>query len=531
MKIGKPLIIGIVLVACATFVPMLRRSASRSVRPVSDVDADAAAPGFDHEHSAALFVGVRTFKNDGLPEVPFAVDDAIDLAHLFALDDRVHLVDPRRVVIALSGDAVKPESQHRLRELQAAGARVTNADHIFEMLEQQAAIADRNGLLIASFATHGFARGGIPFILGPSSEPISTAKMLDTIAVHEVPRSLILVDACRTRISGGARGVSSSPETVVDRRMPRIRGQVMLAAVDKAYDDPMRRNGVFTAAVLDALDCKATAPRGDVTAETLGDYIERNVRKWIARNHKRHVGSAIQMVIDGEAKNMPLAHCWCKKLDLNLTVTNSMLKAFKGAREIWRRDLGGPIVSSGIADMSAIVGTPSELVAFDGGGRRLWRMAEREPLRTFKIDDLFQKHTSQIVALWGSRVSIYSADGHVISTYDHQEKLDHIAICRPTSHYAPRIVLTSANSVFVLNPKKVATGKPIWCGHLVPRSETIAKVTIADYNHDTKSDIEIATASGRKLVLDFRGKVIERSAGIEFELDRRRGLKKRLHIE
>ena len=519
MKIGKPLVIGIALAACATFVPMLRRSTSRSVRPVSELEA--AAPDFDHEHSAALFVGVRTFRNDDLPEVPFAVDDAIDLAHLFALDDRVHLVDPRRVVIALSGEAVKPESQHRLRELKAAGARVTNAEHIFELLEQQAAIADRNGLLIVSFATHGVVRDGIPFILGASSE-ISTARMLDVIAQHEVPRSLILIDACRTRISGRGRGVNGSPAMIVDRRMPRIRGQVMLATVGEAYDDPFRRNGVFTAAVIDGLNCHAVAPRCCVTAETLGPYVEHVVHDWIVKHRNHAVGSATQISIDGAAKNMPLSHCCADKLDLRLSVASSIVTAFKGARQVWTHDLGSPIVSSGIADTSAVVGTPSELMAFNKTGSRLWQTTEHTRLRAFTIGDLFRKHTSQIIALWGSRVSIYSADGRVISTYDHPDPLEHLAICRPTSRHAPRIVVTSANSVFLLDPKKVATGKPIWCGHLVPRSETIAKVNIADYDHDTKSDIEIATVSGRRLVLDFRGKVIRRGDGLAFELDRRR---------
>lgn len=70
-----------------------------------------------------------------------------------------------------------------------------------------------------------------------------------------------------------------------------------------------------------------------------------------------------------------------------------MLKAFKGPREIWRRDLGSPIVNSG-CEYSAVASTLSELVAFDGGGTRLWKKTECEPLPAFKIDDLSSASTS-----------------------------------------------------------------------------------------------------------------------------------------
>lgn len=38
--------------------------------------------GFDAAHSAGLFVGVRDFEDADFAEVPYAVDDAIDLAYL-----------------------------------------------------------------------------------------------------------------------------------------------------------------------------------------------------------------------------------------------------------------------------------------------------------------------------------------------------------------------------------------------------------------------------------------------------------------
>jgi hypothetical protein len=74
--------------------------------------------------STGLFVGVRRFPHDGTLEVPYAGDDATDLAHRFALDPRVALIPPRRVVLVLSGTPQKEESKQRLRELEHAGARI-----------------------------------------------------------------------------------------------------------------------------------------------------------------------------------------------------------------------------------------------------------------------------------------------------------------------------------------------------------------------------------------------------------------------
>jgi hypothetical protein len=51
---------------------------------------------FNPQDSAGIFVGVREFpKDDQIADVPYGVDDAIDLAHLFSLE--MGLVFPHRV--------------------------------------------------------------------------------------------------------------------------------------------------------------------------------------------------------------------------------------------------------------------------------------------------------------------------------------------------------------------------------------------------------------------------------------------------
>src|SRR5947209_14431412 len=84
----------------AALVFSLRAAAGTDPRPRA-----GEAPAFQRAQSAALFVGVQRFTHDtSLTEVRYAVDDAVDLAFVLALDERVRLVDPGRVVLALSGE-------------------------------------------------------------------------------------------------------------------------------------------------------------------------------------------------------------------------------------------------------------------------------------------------------------------------------------------------------------------------------------------------------------------------------------------
>jgi len=275
----KRLALGCVVLGIATatvVVPFTSRDA-RSVRPLLQ-QSRSASTHFDRRQSAALFVGVRQFANDAVEPVPFAVDDAVDLSYVFALERRVALVPPRRVVLALAGRPVKEESRERLRKLRDAGVdvRPAAADVIRNALREQSALAGRDGLLIVSVASHGFLRDGNGYILATSSSIGRTETMLsanevfETIATSPAQRSLVFVDACRERVTSTRSvlaGTASAAPLV--RRLSRARGQVVFyaaAAGQWAYDDLTARNGVFTKAVIAGINCGAAKVRGMVTA-------------------------------------------------------------------------------------------------------------------------------------------------------------------------------------------------------------------------------------------------------------------------
>jgi hypothetical protein len=274
--------------------------------------------------SAALFVGIREFVYDStLTEVRYAVDDAVDLAYVLAVDGKAHLVPPERVILALSGQPQKHESQERLDALVAAGASIHPAGQsdILTLLESQSRAVGRNGILIVAFATHGISEGGTQYLLTAQSlvrhreTTIAESAVRDIITRAGVPRSLVLLDACRQNLTT-ERGPEPDPRSAaaaLRRVMGDINGQVVFSAAatgEYAYDDDVRRNGVFTAAVIDGLRCGAsTDARGFVTVETLSAYVEERVLSWIQIHRDPGTRRATQLQFEGRSRSMPLSSC------------------------------------------------------------------------------------------------------------------------------------------------------------------------------------------------------------------------------
>src|SRR5258708_37872618 len=164
MQISRILLSGFQIAVAVTVV--MSTGAAQTTRSAQRLPAteSAEATGFDRAQAAALFVGVRYFTHDEtLAEVRYAVDDAVDLAFVFALDRNVRLVDAGRVVLALSGEPQKPESQQKLDALRAAGATIREAGEtdILALLERQSRSVRKKGILIVRISTHGFNADGL----------------------------------------------------------------------------------------------------------------------------------------------------------------------------------------------------------------------------------------------------------------------------------------------------------------------------------------------------------------------------------
>lgn len=297
---------------------------SRGVLTLPEAGQATTLEAFDPSQSAALFVGVRRFPYDTtLAEVRYAVDDAVDLAFALVLSERVRLVEPAHVILALSGEPQKPESQANLNRLKLAGAQVRTAGQadVLIALDDQARAAGKNGMLVVAFATHGVSYDGTQYLLTATSvlhhreTTISESKIRDIASRSDANRSLIFVDACRERLQTDERTAEPDARSAASlmQAMAGMRGQAVLSAAaagQYAYDDDTRRNGVFTAAVIDGLQCEAAKDEhGLITVVTLAEFVERRVLSWIRKNRDVEIDRATQVTWDGQAKTMPLAAC------------------------------------------------------------------------------------------------------------------------------------------------------------------------------------------------------------------------------
>jgi hypothetical protein len=414
---------------------------------------DGGSSLFKRQDSAALFVGVQKFPSDkSLTEVRYGVDDAIDLAYAFSMEERVPLVQPEKVVLALSGKPRKSESASHLDLLINAGATVINADQneILDALKQQAAAVGKGGLFIVSFATHGFTRAGTSYLLTANSvfleqqTAISTTTVLDIATQSRGGRSLVLLDACRDRpLEGRAPGIdelsAAPPLERLIRAMTRMEGQVVFygaAAGKVAYDDDRRKNGVFTSAVLDGLRCNAGKNAlGMVTVHSLHEYVEGYVVTWIRKNRDPHARSAIQVNIDGPSGDMPLAACDSPprttpdapvtSSPVTVTASGSSIDAVSAdGKVLWQHTVDGHVAHAEVADLDGngssevIVGVDGsgtdrgKVVAFNAGGDLRWshdtntpttsdrqRSAGSMAIHTFAVGDLYRKKSARDLPL------------------------------------------------------------------------------------------------------------------------------------
>ncbi len=286
---------------------------------------DGAEPkgqaAFTPAASAGLFVGVSSFEDERIHPVPFAVDDAVDLAYLFTLE--LGLLLPERTVLLLAGEPRKPESIERLTWLVEHGARRQSARtrDIYRYLGEQARVTEERGLFVFTVATHGVSDQGGDFLVATESlkerrlrTGVAVAEVFDEVARAVAGRRLVLLDACRERLSNETRGETEAAMTQsFADAIASARGSVVLSGATLggfAYDDRTRQNGVFTAAVIDGLRGEAQAgPEGWITVRTLADFVQQRVAEWVRRNRPDHAAKSLGIGLQTEANAgaLPLA--------------------------------------------------------------------------------------------------------------------------------------------------------------------------------------------------------------------------------
>lgn len=507
MNAWKPLAVGIAAAALATAAGVSCLQHGRGVRRLAVAEMEPSRR-FVAAESAGLFIGVRSYTREKNSDVPFAVDDAVDLAYTFAFDPRARVILPNRITLALSGEPQKEESRQRLEKLKDAGAEIRDATRadILSTLKQQAALAGRDGILIVSLAAHGFVHDGAPYVLGSDSlfsDPdtaISAARIADVADESKALRSLLFVDACRERVSH-SRGV---------------RGQVVFYAAGNgklAYDDPIARNGVFTRAVLDGLRCNAAKTRGMVTAASLARYVDVKVSQWVRENKDRYVRTATETSLEANSRNMPLAQCDGTPLEptMRATFDGSVVTGLDVAGAVlWSTDVGNRVTQIETVDLDSdkavdvVVAAGHDLFVLDDAGWQRWTVSVETPIRQFSIAQQWHRATSHIAVLTERALSIFDPDGRRLATREHRGELVHIAYGRPARNFAPKVVAATLTNIVLFDPKRLDRDG-VWSASISAAHGRIERLQLMDANDDRKLDIAVVTSSGRILHLGFDG--------------------------
>jgi len=524
--------------------PLLEKRADRSFAP---------------DDSAGLFVGIRSFIDDNLADVEFAVDDAVDLAYAFCIEEKTKRIPPERAVLAIVGAPEKPDSKRRLQELKDAGIRIIapTQKNILNALRERAAAAGSRGLLVVTLATHGFSSQGVPYLVSSSSyfqhldTSISVSRMLDVASATGAKRSLFLVDACRERLKNDPRAVQpdDASKSLFMKKMNRTTGQAVLwaaAAGGYAYDDKDRRNGVFTYWVLQGLQGKAaTDSEGFVTFDTLAQYVDREVTNWITTNRKLDVFASTQISAESTARNMPLVYYGTSTAGpppplpkpQNVAASDETFCVFdETGKELWENKVAGKIIKSEVADLDhdgfneVIVGDDSGcLTAFKANGVELWKQHTPYPVTKLLIARLARTGKQKQVAAISSngsqsqlsvvdakgKMSIcpYNGDLREIGLLTNMQKWTRLVLIGELQHSSIRGIEGAVPNIQLLHP---FSGKlaACWSGIV---SQTIDRVETRDCNDDMRPDVLIRTNSGSSVCVDVAGGTVARNGSVRFE--------------
>lgn len=346
--------------------------------------------------SAGIFAGVRFFDDPELTEVAFAVDDAVDLAHLFTFD--LALLPPEKVVLALEGEPQKESSQLALRRLLGGGAKKVpgTAASILRQVGLQTLLTGSNGIYIFTFAGHGLTDQGEDLLVTQEllkRRPVTTglrlSVLMQDICTSRAPRRLVLVDACRAN-SQAARtvdrlSVPMSPS--FHQALLARRGLTVLAGTTKggfAYDDRDRCNGVFTGAVIDVLRGKEPSVAAGlyITVGDLAQAADRRVRDWVRihRPHHEETSLGISCIFDPESmRDLPLASIPDRQNALE-AFTERRNQALKRLRGMLEKPLTGAVFDRIEAQLEMVCPNPNAEKLIEGIERLDDSLYSRESL-------------------------------------------------------------------------------------------------------------------------------------------------------
>jgi hypothetical protein len=208
-------------------------------------------------------------------------------------------------------------------------------DNVLQQLELLIDQIQPDDTFIFYFAGHGIRQENDDFLLSVNANPRSLRSLQRTAIpltevrdiCQEIParRKLIILDACRNDPQMGrglgdnllqadfARNIRFQP-TSPSVTAPEVAATLYACSVDqRAYEWPEKQHGVFSYYLLQGLKGEALDNRGQITLNSLADYVQQQVSGW-AQQHQgkerpqtpwlEQAGAATMVLVD---KASPIA--------------------------------------------------------------------------------------------------------------------------------------------------------------------------------------------------------------------------------
>lgn len=272
--------------------------------------------------NAGLFVGINEFPKDpGISSLHFAVNDAIELAHLFVFE--LKLIPAKQCFLCLGGTPADDDGRRQLDALKNNGARISqSADRAtilqaFDGLKDLSFNRDRS-LVVASLSSHGILDAGIPYVipadglrsrLGLTALPLTVIE--EDLASTKAGHRLLLVDACQERVATKAVSGNNPASLMTDqfrKALEKPTGQAKIASCSPgefSVESPALKHGVFTYFLVSALRGQASPDSQNlVRLSAVIDATKAGVAEYARTNRHKQT---IFFSGPEEARSLPLA--------------------------------------------------------------------------------------------------------------------------------------------------------------------------------------------------------------------------------
>jgi formylglycine-generating enzyme required for sulfatase activity/uncharacterized caspase-like protein len=253
----------------------------------------------------AVLVGVDNYENEDISDLQFAVTDV------------------KAVGAALQRDLKFDDVRILTSDQPRNGNLYPTADNVLVQLDLLANVCAPDDTFVFYFSGHGFQRSEGHFLATADANPfnlitlkkstVSLADLREAMARIKAQQVVFILDACRNDPEKGkgagdnkmTAGFARDLQTVATQAGAGQAATALLMACsqgERAWEWPEQKHGVFTYYLLQGLGGRAREADGDVTAYSLGKYVQTSVQAWCKANRPRNQWQTPDFQLTGAAE-------------------------------------------------------------------------------------------------------------------------------------------------------------------------------------------------------------------------------------